>query len=96
MDFVRQLLSNDEMKTPERAFQKTKTEVSRTTNMRIFSGDSPLLVALKISTAILMVIAASMIIYTTVTDGSPLRLELLTPWMKATLVDFYTNVRKFN
>ena len=32
------------------------------------------------------------LIYTISTDGSPLRGELLTPWMKATLVDFYCNV----
>ena len=32
------------------------------------------------------------VVYTCSTDGSPFRSELLTPWMKATLVDFYTNV----
>ncbi|URE21232.1 hypothetical protein MUK42_11328 [Musa troglodytarum] len=32
------------------------------------------------------------LIYTTVTDGSPFRIELLTPWMVATLIDFYVNV----
>jgi hypothetical protein len=32
------------------------------------------------------------LIYTCVTDGSPFRLSLLTPWMNATLVDFYWNV----
>jgi hypothetical protein len=40
-----------------------------------------------------MVIAFTVILYTTITDGSPLRGELLTPWMKATLVDFYANVK---
>ncbi|KAA8537972.1 hypothetical protein F0562_027448 [Nyssa sinensis] len=32
------------------------------------------------------------LIYTLLTDGSPFRKELLTPWMTATLVDFYINV----
>ncbi|KAI4346559.1 hypothetical protein L6164_007446 [Bauhinia variegata] len=32
------------------------------------------------------------LVYTLVTDGSPFRKELLTPWMTATLVDFYINV----
>lgn len=29
------------------------------------------------------------IVYTCATDGSPFRKELLTPWMTATLIDFY-------
>ncbi|KAK4428394.1 hypothetical protein Salat_1139000 [Sesamum alatum] len=32
------------------------------------------------------------IIYTVATDGLPFRKELLTPWMAATLVDFYINI----
>ncbi|KAL8058346.1 hypothetical protein ABFX02_03G012000 [Erythranthe guttata] len=32
------------------------------------------------------------LIYTIATDGSPFRQELLTPWMIATLVDFYVNI----
>ncbi|PIA25457.1 hypothetical protein AQUCO_11400018v1 [Aquilegia coerulea] len=32
------------------------------------------------------------LIYTILTDGSPFRKELLTPWLTATLVDFYINV----
>ncbi|EOY16900.1 Uncharacterized protein TCM_035857 isoform 3 [Theobroma cacao] len=32
------------------------------------------------------------LIYTLLTDGSPFRKELLTPWMTATLIDFYINV----
>uniref|UniRef100_A0A2P2JQV3 Uncharacterized protein LOC105138517 isoform X2 n=1 Tax=Rhizophora mucronata TaxID=61149 RepID=A0A2P2JQV3_RHIMU len=32
------------------------------------------------------------LIFTLLTDGSPFRIELLTPWMVATLVDFYINV----
>jgi hypothetical protein len=61
-------------------------------SFKLFGNDTWLLLALKISTAIWMVCAAGTIIYTIVTDGSPLRAELLIPWMKATLVDFYTNV----
>ncbi|XP_038992022.1 uncharacterized protein LOC120115363 isoform X1 [Hibiscus syriacus] len=32
------------------------------------------------------------LIYTLLTDGSPFGKELLAPWMKATLIDFYINV----
>ncbi|XP_050367045.1 uncharacterized protein LOC126785409 isoform X2 [Argentina anserina] len=32
------------------------------------------------------------LIYTLLTDGSPFRKELFTPWMDATLIDFYINV----
>eukprot|EP01018_Ginkgo_biloba_P023285 Gb_20527 [translate_table: standard] len=32
------------------------------------------------------------LVYTLITDGSPFRKELLTPWMNATLIDFYLNV----
>ncbi|KAK2976244.1 hypothetical protein RJ640_021955 [Escallonia rubra] len=32
------------------------------------------------------------LVYTLVTDGSPFRKELFTPWMAATLIDFYINV----
>ncbi|KAL9665527.1 hypothetical protein QQ045_020947 [Rhodiola kirilowii] len=32
------------------------------------------------------------VIYTVVTDGLPFRKQLLTPWMAATLIDFYINV----
>ncbi|PKU61210.1 hypothetical protein MA16_Dca025683 [Dendrobium catenatum] len=32
------------------------------------------------------------LVYTIITDGSPFRSELLTPWLSATLVDFYVNV----
>ncbi|KAL6962569.1 hypothetical protein U1Q18_037526 [Sarracenia purpurea var. burkii] len=32
------------------------------------------------------------LVYTISTDGSPFRRELLTPWMTATLIDFYINV----
>jgi len=42
--------------------------------------------------AILTAIMTVTVVYTCLTDGSPFRSELLTPWMKATLIDFYTNV----
>ncbi|OMP01769.1 hypothetical protein CCACVL1_03010, partial [Corchorus capsularis] len=35
------------------------------------------------------------LIYTISIDGLPFRMELLTPWMAATLVDFYINVVPF-
>ncbi|KAK1306979.1 hypothetical protein QJS10_CPA10g00615 [Acorus calamus] len=34
----------------------------------------------------------AILVYTLITDGSPFRKEILTPWMNATLVDFYINV----
>ncbi|MED6187846.1 hypothetical protein PIB30_080352 [Stylosanthes scabra] len=41
---------------------------------------------------ILGVFMLGTIVYTLVTDGSPFRMELLTPWVVVTLVDFYFNV----
>jgi len=35
---------------------------------------------------------ATVVIYTVITDGLPFRKELLTPWMAATLIDFYINI----
>ncbi|CAI5459699.1 unnamed protein product [Closterium sp. Yama58-4] len=32
------------------------------------------------------------VVHTCLTDGSPFRWVVLTPWMRATLVDFYVNV----
>ncbi|KAH7443541.1 hypothetical protein KP509_02G039500 [Ceratopteris richardii] len=32
------------------------------------------------------------VVYTLITDGSPFRMELLTRWMVATLIDFYINM----
>ncbi|KAG2612507.1 hypothetical protein PVAP13_4KG294100 [Panicum virgatum] len=42
--------------------------------------------------AALGVLMVGTLVYTCATDGSPFRPELLTPWMVATLVDFYVNV----
>ncbi|XP_057424712.1 uncharacterized protein LOC130718208 isoform X2 [Lotus japonicus] len=47
---------------------------------------------LRIIFSILGVVMLGTLVYTLVTDGSPFRTELLTPWMVATLVDFYINV----
>ena len=35
---------------------------------------------------------AGLLVYTIVTDGSPFRLSLLTPWMSTTLVDYYLSL----
>ncbi|XP_073315522.1 uncharacterized protein [Primulina huaijiensis] len=37
-------------------------------------------------------VIAATVIYTIATDGLPFRKQLLTPWMAATLVDFYINI----
>ncbi|KAI5400054.1 hypothetical protein KIW84_065117, partial [Lathyrus oleraceus] len=47
---------------------------------------------LRILFSVLGVVMLGTLVYTLVTDGSPFRTELLTPWMQATLVDFYINV----
>lgn len=49
-------------------------------------------IALKSLFAVLGCLASAVVIYTVVTDGLPFRLELLTPWMAATLIDFYINI----
>uniref|UniRef100_A0A0E0LCY8 Uncharacterized protein n=1 Tax=Oryza punctata TaxID=4537 RepID=A0A0E0LCY8_ORYPU len=46
----------------------------------------------KAAFAVLGVLMLGTLVYTCVTDGSPFRLELLTPWLVATLIDFYVNV----
>ncbi|KAL6839398.1 hypothetical protein ACP4OV_030668 [Aristida adscensionis] len=50
------------------------------------------LVAWRAVFAALGVLMVATLVYTCATDGSPFRPELLTPWMMATLVDFYVNV----
>lgn len=52
---------------------------------------SPVVVARFVFLAVAAAAAAT-VVYTCVTDGSPFRMEILTPWMAATLVDFYANV----
>lgn len=46
----------------------------------------------RVASAALAALFAVVLVVTTATDGSPFRGELLTPWMNATLVDFYLNV----
>ncbi|KAF3333487.1 hypothetical protein FCM35_KLT01178 [Carex littledalei] len=46
----------------------------------------------KLIFTILGAFMVAVVTYTVVTDGSPFRKELLTPWMAATLIDFYINV----
>uniref|UniRef100_A0ACD5UH74 Uncharacterized protein n=1 Tax=Avena sativa TaxID=4498 RepID=A0ACD5UH74_AVESA len=42
--------------------------------------------------SILGILMAALVTYTVVTDGLPFRMDLLTPWMAATLIDFYINI----
>ena len=50
------------------------------------------LLVLRVVSFCLWVSMSAVVIYTCVTDGSPFRIVLLTPWMGATLIDFYFNV----
>ncbi|KAJ0960004.1 hypothetical protein J5N97_000225 [Dioscorea zingiberensis] len=50
------------------------------------------LMAYKTMFSVLGCLMVVTLVYTIFTDGSPFRRELLTPWMVATLVDFYVNV----
>ncbi|XP_050886706.1 uncharacterized protein LOC127091989 isoform X1 [Lathyrus oleraceus] len=47
---------------------------------------------LKTLFTVLGALMLALLLYTLITDGFPFRKELLTPWMAATLVDFYINV----
>ncbi|XP_057424714.1 uncharacterized protein LOC130718209 [Lotus japonicus] len=49
-------------------------------------------VMLRILFSILGVVMLGTLVYTLVTAGSPFRMEIFTPWMSATLIDFYVNV----
>ncbi|KAL3617768.1 hypothetical protein CASFOL_038089 [Castilleja foliolosa] len=53
---------------------------------------SSLAIGLRTAFMVLGCAIAATVIYTVVTDGLPFRKELLTPWMAATLVDFYINI----
>ena len=46
----------------------------------------------RIFSAIASIGFAVLLVYTIVTDGSPFRLSLLTPWMSTTLVDYYLSL----
>ncbi|GAB2270263.1 hypothetical protein Dimus_005168 [Dionaea muscipula] len=50
------------------------------------------LVTARLGFIVLGCIMFGTLVYTISTDGSPFRNELLTPWMTATLIDFYINV----
>ncbi|XP_039006890.1 uncharacterized protein LOC120134530, partial [Hibiscus syriacus] len=52
---------------------------------------SPVVIA-RIAFSVLGCLMLGTLIYTLLTDGSPFRKELPTPWMTATLIDFYINV----
>ncbi|XP_011622522.1 uncharacterized protein LOC18431992 isoform X1 [Amborella trichopoda] len=49
-------------------------------------------VAARFVFSILGLIMLGALIYTIITDGTPFRKALFTPWMVTTLVDFYVNV----
>ncbi|KAK9220000.1 hypothetical protein WN943_008647 [Citrus x changshan-huyou] len=55
-------------------------------------GKSSSVVIARIVFSVLGFLMLGTLIYTLLTDGSPFRKELLTPWMIATLIDFYINV----
>ncbi|KAJ1424953.1 hypothetical protein SESBI_11347 [Sesbania bispinosa] len=52
----------------------------------------PLAIGLRTLFIVLGALMLATLLYTLFTDGSPFRTELLTPWMTATLIDFYINV----
>ncbi|XP_078428908.1 uncharacterized protein LOC144701087 isoform X2 [Wolffia australiana] len=60
----------------------------RNTNQSQFSA----IVVGRIVFVILGCLMVAALIYTSITDGSPFRKELLTPWMIALLIDFYVNI----
>ncbi|CAN6455980.1 unnamed protein product [Victoria cruziana] len=49
-------------------------------------------IAARVLFSVLGLFMLATLLYTILTDGSPFRLDVLTPWMAATLVDFYINV----
>ncbi|XP_078177539.1 uncharacterized protein LOC144572018 [Carex rostrata] len=55
-------------------------------------GSSMSFVLYRILFVVLGCLMVGTLIYTTVTDGSPFRAELLIPWLITTLIDFYVNV----
>ncbi|CAH9110138.1 unnamed protein product [Cuscuta epithymum] len=50
-----------------------------------------LAMGLKSGFTILGCVITATVIYTVISDGLPFRIELLTPWMAVTLIDFYIN-----
>ena len=53
------------------------------------------LAASRIAALSLALIFNGILIYTIATDGSPFRLELLTPWMTTTILDYYFSAAPF-
>nr|GMD55920.1 uncharacterized protein LOC109151045 isoform X3 [Ipomoea batatas] len=49
-------------------------------------------IALKSLFSVLGCVMIATLIYTIITDGHPFRIQLLTPWLTATLIDFYFNI----
>ncbi|XP_049931191.1 uncharacterized protein LOC116267580 isoform X2 [Nymphaea colorata] len=49
-------------------------------------------IAARVLFSVLGLFMLATLLYTIFTDGSPFRKEVLTPWMGATLIDFYINV----
>ncbi|KVI07212.1 Protein of unknown function DUF1475, partial [Cynara cardunculus var. scolymus] len=52
----------------------------------------PSVVTARVIFAVLGCLMLGALLYTLIVDGSPFRAELYTPWMIATLIDFYINV----
>ncbi|XP_068647878.1 uncharacterized protein [Aristolochia californica] len=63
---------------------------SRTVNQK--KRNFSLVVAGRILFTALGCLMLATLLYTLLSDGSPFRRELLTPWLVATLVDFYINI----
>ncbi|CAA6671696.1 unnamed protein product [Spirodela intermedia] len=76
----------DSTKEPIYSFLQNRSV--RNGNGRGFSS----VVVGRIVFAMLACLMLATLIYTCLTDGSPFRKELLTPWMTALLVQFYVNV----
>ncbi|XP_031117488.1 uncharacterized protein LOC116021031 isoform X2 [Ipomoea triloba] len=49
-------------------------------------------IALKSLFSVLGCVMIATLIYTIIADGHPFRIQLLTPWLTATLIDFYFNI----
>ncbi|XP_074341081.1 uncharacterized protein LOC141678633 isoform X1 [Apium graveolens] len=63
---------------------KTKNEVGKKSMFSVVSA--------RVLFSLLGCVMLGTLLYTLFTDGSPFRKELFTPWMTATLTDFYINV----
>ncbi|XP_044510643.1 uncharacterized protein LOC123229117 isoform X2 [Mangifera indica] len=79
--------------SPEESLQEPMYHVLlwNAINMEHKRKNSPV-VAAKILFGSLGLVMLGTLVYTILTYGSPFRTELFTPWMSATLIDFYINV----